>query len=32
MPLTREIVLNAALEIIDRDGADGLTMRRRRGR
>lgn len=26
--LTREIVLTAALEIIDRDGADGLTMRR----
>lgn len=26
--LTREIVLSAALEIIDRDGADGLTMRR----
>jgi AcrR family transcriptional regulator len=27
-PLTRELVLHAALEIIDRDGADGLTMRR----
>jgi AcrR family transcriptional regulator len=26
--LTREVVLAAALEIIDRDGADGLTMRR----
>jgi AcrR family transcriptional regulator len=26
--LTRELVLNAALEIIDRDGTDGLTMRR----
>ena len=26
--LTREIVLTAALAIIDRDGADGLTMRR----
>jgi AcrR family transcriptional regulator len=26
--LTREIVLTAALEIIDRNGADGLTMRR----
>lgn len=26
--LTREVVLNAALEIIDRDGTDGLTMRR----
>ena len=26
--LTRETVLNAALEIIDRDGIDGLTMRR----
>ena len=28
VPLTREIVLSAALDIIDRDGADGLTMRR----
>jgi AcrR family transcriptional regulator len=27
-PLTRELVLRTALEIIDRDGADGLTMRR----
>lgn len=26
--LTREVVLSAALAIIDRDGADGLTMRR----
>ena len=26
--LTREQVLNAALEIVDRDGVDGLTMRR----
>jgi AcrR family transcriptional regulator len=27
-PLTRDVVLAAALAIIDRDGADGLTMRR----
>lgn len=27
-PLTRELVLRAALEIIDRDGVDGLSMRR----
>jgi AcrR family transcriptional regulator len=27
-PLTREVVLRAALAIIDRDGAEGLTMRR----
>lgn len=27
-PLTREVVLRAALEIIDAGGADGLTMRR----
>ena len=26
--ITREVVLAAALEIIDRDGADGLSMRR----
>ena len=26
--VTREVVLAAALEIVDRDGADGLTMRR----
>jgi AcrR family transcriptional regulator len=27
-PITRELVLHAALEIIDRHGADGLSMRR----
>ena len=27
-PLTREIVLSAALDIIDSQGVDGLTMRR----
>ena len=26
--ITRDVVLAAALEIIDRDGADGLSMRR----
>ena len=26
--ITREVVLAAALDIIDRDGADGLSMRR----
>ena len=26
--ITRELVLTTALEIIDRDGADGLSMRR----
>ena len=26
--ITREVVLSTALEIIDRDGADGLSMRR----
>ncbi|WP_040805792.1 TetR/AcrR family transcriptional regulator C-terminal domain-containing protein [Nocardia concava] len=27
-PITRAVVLNAALEIVDRDGVDGLSMRR----
>jgi len=27
-PITRAAVLNAALEIVDRDGVDGLSMRR----
>ena len=26
--ITRDVVLNAALELIDRDGVDGLSMRR----
>ena len=26
--MTREVVLTTALEIIDRDGAEGLSMRR----